>query len=777
MSAPKSAVWTILFTWTLLLAASMEASAHQPDACSRSKEYYAANNYHVRTVKVENYIGFLDKVSSGLNPPELIDVFAPNHLFTLANLTTGRAFLQQRLNANANPGQRVKVDIISTYVSNCTAASSGNPPLLDVVFRVFTTNYNAYLSNTWEFKKKTEVRPEPEATSAGGDTATPSTSAQTDRGKSLRLDPFVGYNHTQRLFGGTQLSLRLPEAVLRTLNIGISASGVGNNEFVDLEGARSVDKAAMNLVEYKLSYKHSDLPAGANRFREGLFQFQVNAASKPFGDAGIVVRYGATLETGNRQSDKPLAPFATGVVSNTASSSLKTYIGGTFVTGRSAFTASYGLELGEASQSANGAFTKHVVDVAFSRRWIPDEDICGEVHKVLSLELRGAAGVITGNGTVPLSERFFGGNVPNYFIQNAGWEIVGGPYLRSMPQNRLGSSPTIGGLGGDKFYSLNVTIARPFWGQPILPKEIIAEPGFTQALTGAQETVHTILFDYYAIQEGLYDPIATRIIDDNDNSDHVSVRSTLAALKAVLDKLPQSLPDDTGDDDADDFDKLTYTGQLSSVTDQIVILIDNDLGTFKDSKETAKSAVKLIEDSEGCDVDLDSCSTLNTIVRKASIIADRLRGAVSGITDSDEKQKALTGIDEITSIIDPARPDSIPAKQVELLDLLHNHLDQRIKDKIDKLVKADTREVDSVLFTFRRELNLYSIGLVGMFDTARIFPDPYGTRFGAGGGVRLSLANFSATFGYVFNINRKPGDGIGALTFSIDVLDLFRGGK
>ena len=69
---------------------------------------------------------------------------------------------------------------------------------------------------------------------------------------------------------------------------------------------------------------------------------------------------------------------------------------------------------------------------------------------------------------------------------------------------------------------------------------------------------------------------------------------------------------------------------------------------------------------------------------------------------------------------------------------------------------------------------MVAVSPVAVFDVARIWPDAAGTRYGVGGGVRLSVFNFNTTVGYAFNLKHHPGDGRGALFFSMNFTDIFR---
>jgi hypothetical protein len=78
--------------------------------------------------------------------------------------------------------------------------------------------------------------------------------------------------------------------------------------------------------------------------------------------------------------------------------------------------------------------------------------------------------------------------------------------------------------------------------------------------------------------------------------------------------------------------------------------------------------------------------------------------------------------------------------------------------------------------TLRHEANSFSLSLLGIFDTGRMWPDGYGTRYGNGGGVRLSIVNVNFNIGYAVNPDpqKQVGQGHGALFLSLTYTNLFR---
>jgi hypothetical protein len=97
-----------------------------------------------------------------------------------------------------------------------------------------------------------------------------------------------------------------------------------------------------------------------------------------------------------------------------------------------------------------------------------------------------------------------------------------------------------------------------------------------------------------------------------------------------------------------------------------------------------------------------------------------------------------------------------------------------VRAKADAHAVKDFAPAESVLNTLLYRLNAYSVAPVGTFDVARVLPDPGGTRFAGGGGIRLSIVNSNLTCGYSFNLARGHDDGVGAFFVKLDFTDLFR---
>jgi hypothetical protein len=94
---------------------------------------------------------------------------------------------------------------------------------------------------------------------------------------------------------------------------------------------------------------------------------------------------------------------------------------------------------------------------------------------------------------------------------------------------------------------------------------------------------------------------------------------------------------------------------------------------------------------------------------------------------------------------------------------------------VEQRAARDVAYTGRVLDVTFREMSLFSVSPVFVFDAARIGPAAgAGTRYGVGGGVRISIVSMDVTAGYAHNPARRPWEPRGAFFFSLDVADLFR---
>lgn len=741
----------------LCLLFAVSSAAAQACAHLALPGQYPHERYRIRDVRVESKLDFLHAISSYLKETKAGLPLKAGGVYSLArllpDLSAGRKMIDDKLDEAENDvDPRTRIRFVRGRIENCRDDTT--PAEVDVVYRIFLTNYDAYLSHTLEEKSKEVERPADAA-------------AEPKANGFLKVRPAAGYNRTRRLFGGGLLALSFPGGVFENVGLAAAGSPTSNAEAFDVSGERTPERALLNSLQYRFAYKHSDIPAGANRLREGTLLFQSFGASGPLGKKGLILRYGASLEGGNQQTDLSATP-AERVAEDSGYGGLKAYVGATMRAQRYSLAGSYGVQFGTRGATTDVDFVKHLGELSLTARLSrPSNEPCragkpsgadtklkgvdtksSGVHRTLALEARLDAGAIQSLGRVPVSQMFFGGNVQRNFIEGDNWKMLSGPFIRSIPENRLNSGPSSGDIGGTSFYSANFTLSREAWGHPILPKEVAGDASFCRALefskNSAREGLRTAYLakvpDYMKFARGL----ASSKLDAPPNN--VPLREWLNGVQDSVASLPDKLPAGLDDSQKED---------IQDATDLVKDAITVFNARFDDEENLpAKLSAILIDPASGTCREDDTCSSITTLQNQLDDLAKLLDDA--GLTADATAARAAR--------------DSLKDRQAALVTQL------RMIDtsKADELAAADMDVINPVIDSFVNELNLVAVSPVGVFDVARVWPDRAGTRYGVGGGVRLSVVNLNVTLGYAFNPKRQPHEGRGAFFFSLDFMDIFR---
>ena len=718
-----SSITTVLTSSLFCLLAMASVIAAQVCSQPPTSDTFANDKYRVREVRIESPFDFLHTISSSLNAIKAKLPLRAGMPFSVSKFNDGLEVINQQLKeADTDSDQRFRLIVVRPQLEGCDETKQ--PHELEVVYRVFTTNYHSYLSHSFELKQEEVERPV-------------MASAASQAKGFLLVKPQIGYNRTRRLYGGTNVKLRTPGGVFDSLDFTASGSTASNFEELTLVGSRDPGLPYLSHLEYRLGYQHSDTPAGSVRLRTGKLSAQLFGASEPLGTKGLVMRFGMSLEGGNQQTNQQATVAGSSDLPNSGYGSLKAYVG---LTARSSypqlppvdisapqitssFTGSYGLQVGTNGASTSIDFIKHVVDLALLMRFLPKgvkAQSSGEFHKTLDLETQFTGGVIQKLGKLPVVEGFFGGNAPQEFITNDSWHLRTAPFIRSIPQNRLNTVAGTLTLGGTGFYSVNVTVARPLWGRTILPKELVTDSQFGEKLAGEITSAHEALVRGYI----------------RKLPDFIKLIGDLPPLEGNLQQL---------------------TTLHSKLTAKSLTALEDDLSDLSDDLNIAEDALKTTKTTDPGKLDeyvIGNMSALNQFISHL----DHLISTLGNINLLDEKAQA------------EAIKTSMARQQRDL--------EKAIKLIPVKLAKKQADEallsVQPILQSLLHELNIIAISPVGVFDAARIWPDKFGTRFGIGGGVRLTLVNFNVTLGYAVNPQPRAREGRGAFFFSMDVTDLFR---
>jgi len=235
---------------------------------------------------------------------------------------------------------------------------------------------------------------------------------------------------------------------------------------------------------------------------------QIFGASRPVGRNDLTFRFGASVEGGNRQSELPVSITDPNVAQQLGYGALKAYLGATANHGRRSWTASYGLQLSSDGDLGLN-YTKHIFDAGYRLRYLWRE------HRPFRLEAQFTAGAIQTRGKpVPVAERFFGGNKVRSFIDGDDWIINTAPIIRSFPQNTFNLVGFNLPIGGEKFFSANVTVSQPVWNFPAVPFQISQESIVRDALGGQLRTARVATVKSYLEEQPAYVTLNKALLGD-----------------------------------------------------------------------------------------------------------------------------------------------------------------------------------------------------------------------------------------------------------------------
>jgi hypothetical protein len=534
-------------------------------------------------------------------------------------------------------------------------------------------------------------------------------------GNPFHFAPTGGYNRSAGAFGGGRIQIT-PKLGGFHLFETFTAEGQGSYSMRSLSAALSGSAnlhAWLKHVGWRFNYVNSSEPAGATRLKRAGLSGQIDGETRPFWKGTFLARFGGLLQGGNMQSSVPTGLLPPQTVSNAGYGSLKGYLGLSSRTSHNVFSASYWLELGSVGPSSRVDWRKHIVDVA-DEFWIPLGD-----HKPLEVESRFTFGAIQVPHSIPLPARFFGGNGEDFFVPGDSWQIRDVPVIRAIPANRF--YLTGKGAGADKFTSINLTVAYPVISRPIMPKDLSADPEFDKLLQAQIVSAASAEQNYYTWKDPNFGVALNKL---------PNLKQLLDDLRRAVNTAQTAHPDQLQDQ---------FTDCTTSI-DVAVFDVNNALAA-KGDKQYGELSALLPVDTDDLKSVQDTCvGEVNQQLNDPSI------GAAAAAVDASR-----------TSILND-----------------FNAIDQKLAAQ---KAANDIAFVKRTLNTLFKDFNIFSVSPVAVFDAAWIGPATGalgGNRIGPGGGVRLELASYvNFTLGYAWNVNRRPGEGKGALFFSIGVRDLF----
>jgi hypothetical protein len=534
------------------------------------------------------------------------------------------------------------------------------------------------------------------------------------------LIPSIGFDSTNKLYSGGQLAIPLcgfrgGAAATQScpLPLQLDIQGQGSQTMATVHAALRATRDSPGPIahsEYALNYDLSSTPTGAGQIRRALASLQYSGASRAFLGGNVSARFGGLVAKGSEQ-----APLRTGLppaaFTSSAVNALKLYAGLDSRLPHNVLSASVGFEPGSADLSSGIQWKKYVGGI-HHEFWAN----VGSRHTI-EIESLLAAGAVQGPGPVPVAERFFGGNFEQFFIPGDSWQIPAGPVIRAISGSRF--FETAAGAGGDRFLSGNLTAAFSVWQKPLVPAEVRDDPTFTSLLNGQIATATSIDQLHYVTADQHYKEIVTE----------------LPNVLAVVNELSDAV-----------------SAAQRAQPDQFATQFKACAGAVKMAANRTKSAISASD-----------ASRVGLIAALLPVDEDRLNKAIAACGALNALLNSSPGID-----VGP-----LTIQQKNILNL-YTGIDQT---GAARKAKADMAFVSRTLNTLFHDVNLISISPVVVFDIAQIGPTGPGipgTRYGPGGGVRLELASaVHFTLGYARNVGAGPGEGSGAIFFSMGLRDLF----
>jgi hypothetical protein len=465
--------------------AHAQAASNANGKCEQVPVLYQLAHYTVEHVTVEPMVSF---IPSGPVLDQSLAAAIANEMPGSGGVWTSHPFdtvwvslLEAALNSQLItriPVGRMALIFARHQLVNCDETKR----TLDVQYRVLTVARPSYLTNSFEFRDHKEKNKE------GAGNLQPSR-------QRVSLAPFGGYNRTRGVFGGSEATLATGFAPLS--KVAVNASGSGSSAVVgaDFTGSKNFQSGPLSYAEWKAAYRYTNVPAGGFDLKEATAAARFFAAMRPVSRLNLILRVGSSLEGGNRQSSLPQTAALPATVVNSGYGALKFYAGASATTRKHDWKASYGYVLGNSGGDTSVDYRKQIFDTAYRLRFQP------KPYKPFQLDLQFTTGSLTHvNGSIPLAERFFGGNVEEEFIQGDSWKIRSNPVIRSFPQNRFNGTGAGLPLGGDAFVSFNVTAAQTLWAKRLIPAEISEDPDVNAGM-GGQLLAARLLFREEAIQK------------------------------------------------------------------------------------------------------------------------------------------------------------------------------------------------------------------------------------------------------------------------------------
>ena len=586
---------------------------------------------------------------------------------------------------------------------------------VDVIYGVYSTQLQGALGAAPE--SRVEERKEPEKAAGLVNVDAP-------EAKPIRFAPAMGYDATDKLSGGGRFDYvkKNGSGVFNAARIEGQASSQMHMVAASATGSRD-DVGWLAHLEWNMKYANSFLPTESAKLKGGNLSAQFAGTSRSLGRSGIVLRFGGLLEGGNRQSDLNNARLTSDTVSNSPYGAAKIFVGLAARSSRNSISGSYGLQLAASERAVQVDWVKHIADIKHEL-WLTLGD-----HRLLDLESQLTMGKIRTSGKIPLTERFFGGNHEQTFVTSDEWQIRANPVIRAIPGSRF--FRTASGDGGDSFVSYNLTAAYTLWRKPLVPSELTKDENFRSLLKAQLINAEEFEKLYFLTKDEHFSALAAFIQKPEDSP---KLQGALAELRTAVTAAQTAHPDQH---------QAKFQACLSAIRKANSRATS---GSDKKGEELYGFVVALLAADE------DLLTQVN-----GTCVKD-LNGAGGLNGDPDIAAKG--------GVVEQLRQD------------MEREFAQIDDEAASRKAQADIIFVRHTINTLLNDVNLYSLSPVFVFDVARLgerTSSVKSVRYGPGVGLRLELVSaVHVTAGYAWNVKSGPGEGKGAMFFSMGLRDLFR---
>ena len=787
-SVPKTVV--LLCAFLCLSASRVTAQPTEtPGQCTQTPVLYQLANYTVKNITTRPLLKF---IPAGPNLQQALTTAIQSNAGLQLNgkfNTEDVSRLEGRLNEEL---ERLTLigktgGIFARYrLINCDEQAR----TLEVQYQVLTVARPTYLTSSFEINDRKEKNKE-----AAGD-------VEEDR-TSFSLVPFAGYNRSRAIFGGADFTYSTDSPALRKMQLSGSGSGSSAVVEMDLTGSKEFSSGPFSYAEWRAAYYFSNIPTDGFELQEATGAARLFAATRPIGSHKLFFRGGASIEGGNRQSSLPQTEAPAATLVDSGYGALKLYVGASLTSRRQDWKASYALQLGNDGDNLGVDYRKQILDAAYRLRFLPKD------HKPFQLDAQVTAGWLrTTDGFVPYGERFFGGNADEEFIQGDSWRIRGNPFIRSFPQNRLNGSEPFP-LGGDKFVSINLTVAQTVWQKQLIPGEIAKDPNVNAGLGGQLSTTRVVLREDAIRQSTELKQLEAQAgcIDETSSGKNCltpivnrlkTALSTLQADAGANDALKQAITlfTQTDDDTAiSDFEETINSAKLDPAAFDKP-LEDAQAVQAMQINQVEGNVVRIINDDFGDpdDPDDDSLSFITVMQRRIASLNEHLAAQNFAARKSElqvisaDMEKARTELRTALNSVNMLR--SYPSSEIQQAkDILNQpsasnrtlqeiavHISALLKPERDKsrseLEQLQTRlsklnETEPQVAAIKQKLALlleyrelldasdtWAEKVEGAYESALETKDPYGVKFDL---ERLSIG-FGGLVSYVTGLEESVHD-------------------